>query len=49
MFIFNRNLLITILVFVLISISLAANAAPARSACTSVEQEVVDFKTLEKK
>ena len=50
MFIFNRNLLITILVFVLISISLVVNAAPARSTCASVEQEeVVDFESLEKR
>jgi len=51
MCIFNRNLLLFILVLAVISISLPANAAPARSGCTLVEQEqeVVDFETLEKR
>ena len=48
----NRNLLITILVFTMLAFTITANAASssaARSKCSSVDQEIVDFETLEKK
>jgi len=51
----NQNLLNTILVFTIFSFAITANAAGtgngsvARTKCTSVEQEVVDFETLEKR
>jgi len=51
----NQYLLNTILVFTIISFAITANAAStgsgsvARTKCTSVEQEVVDFETLEKR
>ena len=51
----NQNLLNTILVFTIISFAITANAANtgsnsvARTKCTSVEQEVVDFEILEQR
>ena len=50
-----HELLFVIIAFLLITIPLSVNAAStegvkvARSKCTSVEQEIVDFETLEKK
>ncbi len=46
----KRNLLNTILVFAMLSFAITVNAASAaRTKCTSVEQEVIDFETLEKR
>jgi len=51
----NRNLLNTILVFTMLSFTMTANAAStgssnvARTKCTSVEQELVDFEILEQR
>ncbi len=51
MIIANRNLLNTILVFTMLSFAITVNAASssvARTKCSSVEQEIVDFEILEK-
>jgi len=48
----NRNLLNTILVLTMLSFTMTVNAASssvARSKCTSVEQEIVNFEMLEKR
>ncbi|MCK5498689.1 MAG: hypothetical protein KAI77_05785 [Gammaproteobacteria bacterium] len=51
----NRNLLNTILILTMLSFTISVNAAStgsssvARKKCSSVEQEVVDFETLEKR
>ncbi len=47
----NRNFLNIVLVFTMLSFTMTVNAASsvARTKCTSVEQEVVDFETLEKR
>ena len=49
----NQNLLNTILVLTMLSFTITVNAASngsvARAKCTSVEQELVDFATLEKR
>jgi len=50
----NRNLLNTILILTMLSFTIMVNAASTgssgvvRTKCTSVEQEIVDFETLEK-
>jgi len=46
----NRNLLNTILILTMLSFTMTVNAASsvARTKCTSVEQEIVNFDTLEK-
>ena len=53
MFKVNLNLLDTVLVLTMLSFTITVNAASnssvARTKCTSVEQEVVDFETLEKR
>jgi len=48
----NRILLNTILVFTMLAFTIAANAASnssVRSKCSSVDQEIVNFETLEKR
>jgi len=51
----SHELLLVIIALLLITVSLSANTAStegvkvARSRCTSVEQEIIDFETLEKK
>ena len=48
----NRSLLNTILVFTMLTFTIAVNAASSsvtRTKCSSVEQEIVDFETLEKR
>ena len=49
----NRNLLNAILVFIMLSLTMTVNATGssdvARTKCTSVEQELVDFETLEQR
>lgn len=48
----NRSLLDTILIFTMLSFTITANAASsssARSKCSSVDQEIVNFETLEKR
>ena len=52
MIVASRNLLNTILVFAMLSITITVNAAgssAARTKCTSVDQEVVDFEILEQR
>jgi hypothetical protein len=50
MIVANRNLLNIILVFTMLSFTTTVNAASsvARTKCSSVEQEIVDFEILEK-
>ena len=53
MIVANRNLLNAILVFIMLSLTMTVNATGssdvARTKCTSVEQELVDFETLEQR
>ena len=53
MIVVNRNLLNATLVFIMLSLTMTVNATGssdvARTKCTSVEQELVDFETLEQR